>query len=175
MTATTRALLNHYLRTCPWVDREDLQQEAALAELEAARQWKDGGAPLDVCQRSATRQRLGRYVWAFRWPVTADRRRFDPAKHDLRKAPIAGLRATADQAPLADALLHSRRAAEMVRQAFALLAIGDVAAEVLLGERKPAEVAAARRVPVQMAYRAVRVARRALREDRHLQEFAEGR
>ncbi len=169
----TRAIVNHYLRTCPWMDKDDLSQEAELAKLEAARHWKPTGAPIEAYQAPAMYHALRRFTWDFRWPVYAPVRHLDTNRFDLRRAGLAEARRTPAPGAAADAGIDSTRAAEHVRTALALLHCGDLAAEVLLSERKPAEVAKARRIPVAQVYRAARDAKRALRENEGLRAFVE--
>ena len=173
MKDATKAILNHYLWTCPWVDRDDLAQEAELAKLEAARHWKPTGAPLEAYQATAMAHTLRRYTWDFRWPVYAPVRHLDLNRFDLRKVSLVKTGRMPGTDEPADVRLDSNRAVEMVRTALALLHCGDLAADVLLGERKPAEVARARRVPVAKVYRAARDAKRALRESKELRAFVE--
>ena len=174
MKDATKAILNNYLRTCPWMDKDDLAQEAELVKLEAARHWKPtGGAPIEAYQAKAMIYHLRRYVWDAHWPVYAPVRHLDTNRFDLRGASVAKAARMAATIDHSDERIDSTRAAEMVRDALALLHAGDLAAEVLLAERKPAEVAKARRVPVGQVYRAARDAKRALRENEGLRAFVE--
>jgi DNA-directed RNA polymerase specialized sigma24 family protein len=164
MKDATKAILNHYLRQCPWMDRDDLAQEAELAKLEAARHWRPTGAPLEAYQATAMAHTLRRYTWDFRWPVYAPVRNLDTTRFDLRKAGLAAARRLPGTDEPADVRMDSARAAEMVRTILALLNCGDLAAEVLLREREPEEVAKARSVSVSKVYREVRYAKRKLQK-----------
>ena len=172
MKDATRAIVNAYLRKCSWLEEDDLSQEAELAKLEAARTWKATGAPLEAYQATVVAHTLCRYVWNAQWPVYAPTRHL-PAGVDLGKASVTtacNIRYTAVQP---EERMDSERATAMVREALALLSIGDLASEVLLHERKPAVVARARGVSVQQVYRAARDAKRALQENKGLRAFAE--
>ena len=69
--------------------------------------------------------------------------------------------------------LNSARAAAMVCLALALIDPSKLAREVLIEERRPEEVATARKVPVRTVYKAVREAKRNLRGEPWLREFVE--
>jgi DNA-directed RNA polymerase specialized sigma24 family protein len=172
MRDATRAIVSNYLRNCWWLEKHDLIQEAELAKLEAARYWKPGGAPLEAYLARVVANHLCYYVARCRCPVYAPTNRIG-AMYETQPCAISAARniPASGQPPVEH--MDRARMAELVRRALAVIALGDLAAEVLLAERKPAEVAAARGVPVQKVYRATRDARRALREDEGLRAFVE--
>ena len=172
MKDATRAVVNAYLRKCSWLEEDDLSQEAELAKLEAARTWKAAGAPLEAYQATVIAHTLCRYVWKSRWTVHAPTRHL-PEGIDLRSVGLSKAINMRYTAVHPEERLDSERAASMVREALALLSIGDLASEVLLHERKPAAVARARGVSVQQVYRAARLAKRALQENKGLRAFVE--
>jgi DNA-directed RNA polymerase specialized sigma24 family protein len=172
MKDATRAIVSNYLRNRWWLEKQDLIQEAELAKLEATRYWKPGGAPLEAYQARVMANHLCYYVALRRSPVYAPTNRIG-ALYEAQGCGVAAARNVPAPGQPAVECMDRAHMAELVRRALALMALGDLAAEVLLAERKPAEVAAARGVPVQKVYRATRDARRALREDEGLRAFVE--
>ena len=172
MKDATRAIVSNYLRNRWWLEKQDLIQEAELAKLEATRYWRPGGAPLEAYLARAMANHLCYYVARCRCPVYAPTNRIGALYEAQGCAETAARNIPASGQPAIERMDRARMA-ELVRNALAVMALGDLAAEVLLAERKPAEVAAARGVPVRKVYRATRDARRALREDEGLRAFVE--
>jgi hypothetical protein len=174
--ASVRAVCANYARRAAWLDARELQQEAAVAMIEASRTWKPGGAPLGSYQASAVAKRLGRYLAASRAPVSLHRTESSavavPLGRDGRDSPDVA-KASAREWSSPDSRLDLARAAEEVRRL--LWGKHPVAAAVLLDERTPAEVADELRVTPLTVYRAVCAAKRALAGSGRLAEMvAEG-
>jgi len=165
------SVLRRYARGYPWIDPRDFEQEAALAQLEAAQTWRPGG--------EASMATYGNMAALYH--VRAYCLRLNAVPH----APLAvlpalrttrcGLEALGEgtDAPCGpDGLLDRLRAVRRLRHVLAELDDGSLAAEVLLHGRAPSEVATAQRIPVQRVYRATRRARKALRADEILNHYA---
>ena len=171
MKDATTAIVRNYAHLCGWLEVQELRQQAELAKLEAIRTWKAGGAPLEAWQAKAMTYSLWLYVRTARAQVYASRH----CIHDLDACHRADL-VSAHNAPAfgvpEEERIDRHRVKNLITRMLALLPRGDLAGEVLLGERKPAEVAETRRVPVREVYRAVRDAKRTLVKSRQLQEYA---
>jgi hypothetical protein len=174
---SVRAVCANYARRASWLGARELQQEAAVAMVEAARTWMPGGAPLGAYQAAAVAKRLGRVLASSRAPVSLHRTDSAAVGVPLTRVDgtdtpdVAGVAATSWTSP--DGRLDLARAAEEVRRL--LWGQHPVAAAVLLEERAPAEVARELRVPARRVYDAVEAAKRALRGSRRLASLcAEG-
>jgi len=171
MKDATTAIVRNYSFLCGWLEIQELRQQAELAKLEAARTWKPDGAPLEACQAKAMTGALWLYVRKARAPVYASRHcisELDGCKREVLRS--------IDHVPLpaepAEAHLDRHRVANLITRMLALLPGGDLAGEVLLEERKPAEVAKLRKVPVRDVYQAVQDAKKRLGRSRQLREYA---
>ena len=56
------AAVRRFARINPWIDRRDLEQEAALAALEARSSWREGGVAPDSWEARMMARRLSRFV-----------------------------------------------------------------------------------------------------------------
>ena len=90
-----------------------------------------------------------------------------------KRADLLAARHVPDAIAPQEERVDRHRVSNIITRMLALLPGGDLAGEVLLGERKPAEVAVARRVPVRDVYQAVRDAKKRLGRSRQLRAYAE--
>ena len=172
MIDATNAIVRNYAFLCGWLEAQDLRQQAELAKLEAAKTWKDGSAPLEGWQAVVMRRSLWAYTRQNRAPITASINRLN--KLDVcRSVDLEHARSVPTEVATPEERLDRHRFAKIITRILALLPGGDLASEVLLEERKPAEVAQSRRVPVREVYQATREARQALQGDRRLRAYAE--
>ena len=161
-----RAVVRNYQRRAMWIEAADLQQQAALTMIEAARTWRPGDAPLGSYQAAAVARHLGRYIAAQASPVHETHGQGSGAQGCSLEA-----LASTGEAPQAEFHIDLGKAcAEVAR---ILAGRSPAVRAVLLEERKPAEVAADLGVPVQAVYQAVNAATRALRASRKLARLAE--
>ena len=170
-----RAVVRAYQRRAGWLEAADLQQQAALTMIEAARTWRPEGVPPDAVQTmtpleayqvAAVARNLKRYIAAQASPVHETHGQASGAQGCSLEA-----LASAGEAPRAEFHIDLGKAcAEVAR---ILAGRSPAVRAVLLEERKPAEVAADLGVPVQAVYQAVNAATRALRASRKLARLAE--
>lgn len=156
-----RAIRSYSIRA-PWLDIRDLEQEAAAASLEAARGWRAGEAPPELWESRLVAIALSRLVAEQRSPVSVpdcrgkegsrDRANWELAAYAGRapltvpgddggeiEHPEVARRAAEAWEPIEDQLDRARALAVAV----ALLeARSEAARAVVLGDEKPAEVAA---------------------------------
>ena len=171
MKDATIAIVRNYSYLCGWLEVQELRQQAELAKLEAARTWRPGLAPLEAYQSKAMTFSLWLYVRTARAPVYASRhciRELDACK----RADLFSAREGCEPVVPPEECIDRHRVKNLITRMLALLPRGDLAGEVLLGERKPAEVAETRRVPVREVYQAVRDAKKRLAGSRRLREYA---
>ena len=64
-----RSVVANPSRLANWLEARELQQEAALVAIEAARTWRPGVAPMHAYQASAVARHLDAYVAAQASPV----------------------------------------------------------------------------------------------------------
>jgi DNA-directed RNA polymerase specialized sigma24 family protein len=173
MKDATNAIVRNYSALTGWLEAQELRQQAELAKLEVARTWKPGGAPLVACQNAAMKWALWRYVRWARGPVYANlgHRAGTEALDACRSVDLLALRGQPDIGDSHEDHLDKRRMANIITRMLALMPSGELAGEVLLGERKPAEVAQERKVPVREVYQAVQDAKRKLKGSRRLRQF----
>ena len=154
--SAVKAVVANYQRRALWLEAADLQQQAALTMIEAARTWKPGGAPLAAYQASAVARNLERYIAAQASPVHETHGRASGARGcDLEAIASLG------EPPDAEFHIDLKRACEEVRRILA--SKSPAARAVLLGERKPADVAAEMGLPARQLYVEIKAATRALR------------
>ena len=171
MKDATTAIVRNYGYLCGWLEAKELRQQAELAKLETLRKWKPGGAPLESYQAQVMAYSLWLYVRKARAPVYASRhciRELDACK----RVALSTARDVHDSDMLQEERIDRHRVKNLITRMLALLPGGDLAGEVLLGERKPAEVAETRRVPVGDVYQAVRDAKKRLARSRQLRDYA---
>jgi DNA-directed RNA polymerase specialized sigma24 family protein len=167
-TSYPTCIARRYGRLVAWLDARELEQEAAVAMLEAQRTWRaGGGANLATYQTRAVVFRLKRFVDRERSPVSASTN-YVP---NLRGLVRADVRAIDDEIAPHTTLriedhLDLQRAADELRAIMAMQS--DGAREVLLGETKPAQVAHDLGLPVATVYRQTQAARLALTESPRL-------
>ena len=160
-------IARRYGRLVAWLDVRELEQEAAVAMLEAKRTWRaDGGANLATYQMRAIAIRLKRFVDRERSPVSASSN-YLPNLRGLMRADVRCLDTEADPCARGDGHLDMQRAAEELHAIMAMQPAG--ARAVLLGEDKPAKVARDLGLPVATVYRQTQAARRSLSESPRLQ------
>jgi hypothetical protein len=175
MKDATTAIVRNYAALTPWLEVQELRQQAELAKAETSSTWKPGGAPLVACQNKSVTWALWRHVRLERSPVHANlgHREGVIALDSCSRVDLVAARNVSAQVLPVEEHVDRRHLANLITRMLALLPMGDLAGEVLLGERKPAEVAQERRVPVLAVYRAVRDAKRTLGRSQRLQRFAE--
>jgi DNA-directed RNA polymerase specialized sigma24 family protein len=168
--ASVRAIVANYTRRAAWIEAMELQQEAALTMIEAARTWKPGGAPLSAYQGAAVAKRLSVVVAEMSSPV-----RPFAGKHHVRVQAASCPVDTIDDVEQSDAGSECRldiRAA--AHEVFRILGAQPPAARaVLLEERRAGAVASELGLPVAEVYRATLEARRALRSSERLRALME--
>jgi hypothetical protein len=174
MKDATNAIVRNYSALTGWLEAQELRQQAELAKLEAARTWKPGGDPLVACQNKAMTWALWRYVRQERAPVHANlgHRSGVLALDGCHRVDLLAARGTPASGESYEERSDRRRLSNIITRMLALMPSGNLAGEVLLAERKPAEVAQARKVPVRAVYQAVQDAKRTLVQDRTLRQFA---
>jgi DNA-directed RNA polymerase specialized sigma24 family protein len=165
-----RAVCANYSRLTPWLEAQELRQEAALVALEAARTWKPGGAPLANYQAAAVARRLGRYIAEQRAPL----RPFVGANHtlvDVRACAVEDIDRAGGHAPSVEADLD--RAAAMAELHRILAKYPAQAAATLLGEHTAGDVAREMGLTRRQVEYPVMMAKRAIRKSALLQQLAE--
>jgi DNA-directed RNA polymerase specialized sigma24 family protein len=166
--ASVRSIVANYSRRAAWIEAMELQQEAALTMIEAARTWRPGWAPLADYQGAAVAKRLNRLLAEMESPV----RPFVGKKHERVHAESCDLEAADGEAqPGCAAEFHiDVRAA--VREVFRII-VAPAARAVLLEERSPSAVATDLGLPVAAVYMQTKAARRALRSSAKLRALME--
>ena len=155
------AVVTNYALRNAFIDRRDLEQEAALASLEAAHRWHPGSAPRDLWESRVVALALSRFVAEARVPVSLPKH-----KGENWQRAASATRAELDDdvaehsQPLEDRLDLARATAEVRR---ILAAEGEAARLVLLAEERSAEVARRLGLPVREVYDQVAAAMRRLR------------
>lgn len=194
MNRTAHRIIWNYSRMNEFLGYAEMRQEAEVARLEALGTWReDGGANADTYANRAVALRLSLYTIKQRSPVSAGasgiarklagivRVYFDTgrenhvmAKRDHRE-PVANRSALADRM-VADASIERRldmaRASAAIRRLINSHPDGWLAKDVLLGERKPGEVAAEMGIRRRDVSRAVRTVKQALAQAPELQIYA---
>lgn len=174
MRDATKAIVRNYHRLCRWLDIRDLIQEAEVAKLEAAQTYETGGPPPEAYNARAMAFSVRRYVMKARAPVSgSSHENALQALGGTRACDLQALRSNAGDSGQYERHVDMARAAKIVHSVLNLLEDGQLAGEVLLHERKSAEVAKAYRVPVRTVYRAARAARVALAEQPTLRAYGE--
>lgn len=173
-----RAVVAAYARLNPWIQPEDLEQEAAVAAIESSRTWRpDGGASMDWYQARAVALTLLKFVAEQRAPVTLPKRTGVACQLAASMGRVAlsvvseggaerehpGLAAVAvdGYVPIEDRIDLARAAAEVRR---VLAEESDAARAVLLAEEKSAAVAKRMGLRVRDVYDQTFRAMTALRE-----------
>ena len=162
-----RAVCANYCCLAMWMEAKEIQAEAALTALEAARTWKPALGTLSNYQASAVAKRLSTYVTTEASPMHHRQgHRAPPVVRasvevlERQAAPCAGI----------EFKLDLTRAAREVRR---ILELHPVAKAVLLDERQPVDVAAELGLPAAHVYEVTAAAKRALRGSRKLRRLAE--
>ena len=174
MKDATTAIVRNYAAITPWLEVQELRQQAELAKAETASTWKPGGAPLVACQNKAMTLALWRHVRLQRAPIYADlgHRTGVVALDACCRVDLVAARDIPAQELPAEEHVDKRYLRNLLTRMLALLPMGDLAGEVLLRERKPADVAKERELPVREVYQAVKDAKRSLGRSQLLREFA---
>ena len=158
-------------RRYPFLDIHDMRQTAEVAALEARRTWRRGGAPLHLYQARAAALAVRLYCAKARCPVSGWAGNLD-ALAACHGVPLVGLTRAATE-PDPETHYYRRQLAAEIRRILGRLTDGHLAALVLLGEHKPAEVARQQRRPMREIYRATHRAYRALASSRTLRQYAQ--
>jgi hypothetical protein len=160
-----RSVVANYSRMAAWLSAMDLQQEAAVATIEAARDWDPARGTLHDHQARRVALRLRDFIARQDRPVTFGIR---------HKSPVATAVELDDAMPAEPPHIEWRldlaRAAIEVNR---ILAGRPAAREVLLGERNQSDVARDHGLSRWQVVRETMAAREALRKSRMLREFAE--
>lgn len=171
MNRTTHSIINNYRTAFYWLDPQDIEQEAALAMVLAARTWTpDGGANLDTYCNRAVAVALYGYCRRTASPVSCSVRYV----RDLAGLSAIGLLPGHKvSSPSPERAIDYQRAAEAIGALLATTPRGHLAREVLIDEQKAAAVAERHGVPVRRVYQATNDAMVALRSSPQLRAFAE--
>jgi len=161
-----------YARRCWWADVKDLEQEATLATVKAARTFDPTvGVPFAGYAWRAAILALKPYLWKMSSPVSA-------SWGDMLNRKLAGMHRAEvdltiqDERTLQDDELDQRRWCEQVwKRAVALDPSGGLAVEVLLMGEKSSDVAERHGVPVQTVYNATTRAKARMTNDKELWEL----
>ena len=150
----SRCAIRSYSMRNPWLDSRDLEQEAAVAALEASRAWRsDGGASRDWYEARAVALALSRFVAEQRAPVSLPKAQRDgwKAATAAQRAPLvvqgpSGQSEAPDVARVAaDGFTPPEEMLDLARASVAIRSLLDRQSEaaraVLLGEEKYADVA----------------------------------
>lgn len=159
----SRCAVRNYAARNTWIDLCDLEQEAAVAALEARASWRaDGGASIESWESWIVGLALSRFVAEARVPVSLPKRKGENWR-EASSAHGVDVDALDDFAQFEDVeeLLDRRRAAAEVRRI--LDEESEAAKAVLLGEQKSAEVAERLHTSVREVYSQTAEAMRALR------------
>lgn len=165
--ALVRSIVNRYARRNPWIDAEDLRQEAwvAMLQIEERGTWLPGGAPLVCYQAQAVLFRL-------RALVLRGRHQFDvaPLATDADAADSSCPFALAEFYEPAALLDNARAVTEIIR---VLGSAGAGARAVLLDGAKPAEAARSLGLLAADVYYQTDLAKKRLRRNPILQALAD--
>ena len=168
--ASVRSIVANYSRRAAWIEAQELQQEAALTMIEAARTWRPGGAPLATYQAAAVAKHMSRFLAEAESPV----RPFVGKKHVRVHAERRELESASNVPAPACASEVYVDVREAVREVFVILGAHPPAARaVLLDERSPATVAAEFGLSAATVYVQTKAARRALRSSTKLRALME--
>jgi DNA-directed RNA polymerase specialized sigma24 family protein len=160
-------IAGRYAAKCWWADRDDLEQEAWVAVLEAKSTWDpDRGVPLHWYAWRAAALRLRNYLWEHSSPVTGPRCRGEVLK-GLTRAPAELLDDMAAKDP--DEVEAVERwwagLSEHVREIVRCGRHGDLATRTLLGPETAVEVALDTGWSVSLVQKAAWRARKRIRDD----------
>jgi DNA-directed RNA polymerase specialized sigma24 family protein len=162
-----RAVVANASRLASWMEARDLQQEAALVMIEAARTWRPELGTLSNYQAKAVARHLQTYIAAQASPVHHREHHRAPA---VERASVEALALVAAPAMGMERALDLDRAAREVRAI--MEGYTPAARAVLIEERRPAEVAREHGLSVRQVYNEAQYARRALRSSRVLARLA---
>ena len=170
-----RSIIWGYARRNPWIGIDELAQEAALAALEARRSYDpEKGASEDTYANFAVRCRLYQFIRRQRVPVTAGSSNLAQKLDGLQRVGVKELYYLWADYDDRDRGIDMKRAAAAIRKLLDSMPEGDVAREVLLGEKKPREVAERRRLGVQRVRKIVREAKYIIGECEQIRELVCG-
>ena len=195
MNKATHRIIWNYTKMNPFLGYAELRQEAEVARLEAAGTWQEGSlANLDTYTNRAIVLRLYIFTMRQRSPVSAGASRLarklagvvrvcfhtgseSNVRGGERREPALNRQSLAD-CTLGEGSIERRldmaRASAAIRRLIDEQPDGWLAKDVLLGERKPREVADELGIKPRVVRRAVRLVKQALAEAPELRAYAEG-
>ena len=157
------AVARRYKRRCWWADLDDLTGEASAAVLKAVPNWDpEVGVPIEAYVWRAAAFACKHWLWKNTAPVNAS----SHSAKKLKGLHRVGLKEVRDQASDHDPLREytdmewRQRVKAHLEEIIATTPNGDLAAAVLLEERRPVEMEA----DVQHVYKAAAVLRKRLRQ-----------
>ena len=166
-----KAICNNYSRIYWRLDRRDMEQEATMAALKAARTWSPtDGTPLHCYQARAAVLAVRRYCTKAVCPVSGCENIRDTLT--IEELPLYAVEETADGFASPEGHYYRNRLAAEIRRILYGLPDGRLASLVLLDEYKPAEVAREERCKLRRVYRATTRAYQALAASPTLQMYA---
>jgi DNA-directed RNA polymerase specialized sigma24 family protein len=167
MESVVQSVARGYCRRSWWAERDDVEQEARLAVLDARPHWDPRvGVPLSAYLRKAVRRTVGRYLWALSSPVKA---RYGEGA-GLHRAPVEDVFADPRPAPDEEAdreRWHARVLARLYEIASSDPCAG-IGLEVMLLEIPVREYAARTGLTRREVYACEKVARSIVSEDPEL-------
>lgn len=167
MASIARRAAARYARRCWWADKQELEQEAWVAMLRARKTFDPQvGVPFGGYAWRAVVVSLSSYLWRQSAPVSAGDRDLEELA-GIHRAPLEAA-ANVAQALDVEELVDCVRRARLVRDVIDLHDEDGHARAVLLGERRPQEVARESAGDVSQVYRSTQRARSALGTDAEL-------
>lgn len=162
-----RVAMRYALRVW-WADREEMEQEAWVAILEAARTWKpDGGASLRYYVERAAVLRVRRFLWKMSAPVSGPVR--NPEKlRGLHRAPLEAAPESPDDG--IEEQMWWNQLTERMKEVIESGSHAVIVAKVLLEGVRPRHLAAETGVPVHRIWRYTSDARKRLKHDDELRD-----
>lgn len=170
LSPSVKSVVSSYAARYPWLERQEMVQEAVVAVLEEDPRWRPGAAPRGTSYAAlAVGHQLSRFVAGRLSPVQAFGGKFHKAT-GARSCSLDELHGmTQDRA--ANSCIDAARVIAEVRRV--MDGVSLAARKVLLHEEKPAVVAQELNLPVALVYDETRRARQMLKANRRLQRLAE--
>jgi len=168
----SRNAIRNYASRNPWIELRELEQEAAVAALEARRDWRpDGGTSIDLWEAWIVGLALSRFVAETRVPVSLPKRKGEAwaAAASSKRVGLTSMlyegrpvaRFAAEQSDPLEDFIDLERAIAKLRGV--LSEQSEAARAVLLAEEKSATVAERTGLSRREVYRQTERAVRALR------------